>query len=239
MGPGIEKEDSGFLHCIRYSSNLIKRVCRNTLQAATQALVSGVVCGPRLRARLAEVLGFTLRRDWESQSSVVVKRVWLTDCSSLVSHLTSNLIGKVKEKRLSIDLRSLRQGLLRYQGQELDKISVDKLHDFCRWIGTSGMLVGCLTKAISADDLVKALVTEFRDGFATSESVCKKIQKRAQRRSKKLKVRADPGQKRRLRTESWTLPKKGNDHDRIRFLFKEGCPLYFYVVFSSKMPPYL
>jgi len=97
----------------------------------------------------------------------------------------SNTVGRVEDKRLSIDSASLRQDLWKYRGTEVDKLDIHRFDDWIKWVDTSGMVIDCLTKAMSADALVEALKSGFLDYSATPLSTAQKIRKRAQRRSKK------------------------------------------------------
>ena len=64
-GPdSFEKKGMG-VHLIGYSSTIIGRVCRSTLQAETYALSDGVEESMRLRAALGDAHGVFLRTDWE------------------------------------------------------------------------------------------------------------------------------------------------------------------------------
>ena len=65
----------------------------------------------------------------------------MTDCKSLEEHLTAPTMGKTEDKRLSIDLSSLRQDIWT-RGQEEVEILYPKF--FCdkfRWIDTSILAV--------------------------------------------------------------------------------------------------
>jgi hypothetical protein len=93
------------VHMIGFGSTLIKRVCRATLQAETYALQDGVENGFRLRALLAEI------HDRLGDHEAFCPHLWLSDCASLVQHLTANNGAKVADKRLGIEMESLRQPL--------------------------------------------------------------------------------------------------------------------------------
>ena len=53
------------VHLIGFSSTIIGRVCRSTLQAETYALSDGVEESMRLRAALADAHDVFLRAYWE------------------------------------------------------------------------------------------------------------------------------------------------------------------------------
>ena len=149
-------------HLIGFGSTLIKRVCRATLQAETYALQHGVEEGYRLRAILAEMHG---NADHESFCA----HLWLSDCQSLVQHLTSHVGTKVQDKRLSIEMEALRQ-------------SLESPHEILRWIDTSAMLADALTKAMKPDLLLGCLAC-CRINLTPAEwSVADKQKKQEQRR---------------------------------------------------------
>ena len=71
--------------------------------------------------------------------------------------LRSNSLGKVDDKRLSIDLTGLRQLLwFDENNEELDELK-EELPDEIRWIDTSIMLVDALTKDMNSNNLPKAM----------------------------------------------------------------------------------
>ena len=105
----------------------------------------------------------------------------MTDCKSLEEHLTTPTMGKTEDKRLSIDLSSLRQDIWT-RGQEEVEILHPKLFcDKIRWIDTSIMAVDCLTKAMPNDFLVNILSTGSYDVTADPESTIKKAKKQLAR----------------------------------------------------------
>ena len=97
------------VHLIGYSSTIIGRVCRSTLQAEMYALSDGVEESMRLRAALADAHGVFLRTDWEYHTARFMRNVWMIDCNSLNDHLRNPTFTKCSDKRLSIDLAALRQ----------------------------------------------------------------------------------------------------------------------------------
>ena len=62
-GPDSFDKNSMGVHLIRYSSTIIGRGCRSTLQAETYALSDGVEESMRLRAALADAHGVFLHTD--------------------------------------------------------------------------------------------------------------------------------------------------------------------------------
>ena len=67
------------VHLIGYSSMIIGRVSRSTLQAETYALSDGVEESMRLRAALADAHGVFLRTDWEYHTARFMRNVWKID----------------------------------------------------------------------------------------------------------------------------------------------------------------
>ena len=129
------------MYLIGYSSTIIGRVCRSTLQAETYALSDGVEESMRLRAALADAHGVSLR----------------TDCNSLSDHPRNPTFTKCSDKRLSIDLGALRQMVwLTPDGELREEICSDQ-PDMVRWIDTSCMVADCLTKRMRSERLSECL----------------------------------------------------------------------------------
>jgi hypothetical protein len=183
-GTDMIEGEVGTFHPIQYGSNLIRRLCRSTLHAETQAMQAATEEGWKIRATIAELRGIKHSRDWEKSSSNTVKHLWLTDCRSLKDHLTSPTLGRVTDKRLDIDLAALRQDLWNYQGSDVEHLSDEKFHDKIRWIDTSCMLVDCMTKSMNPKLLVEALDTSIIDLRPTAKSTEMKNKKKSQRASK-------------------------------------------------------
>ena len=108
-GPDSFDKNGTGVHLIGYSSTIIGRTCRSTLQAETHALSDGVEKSMRLRAALADAHGVFLRTDWEYHTARFMRNVWMIDCNSLNDHLRNPTFTKCSDKRLSIDLAALRQ----------------------------------------------------------------------------------------------------------------------------------
>ena len=108
-GPDSFDKNGMGVHLIGYSSTIIGRVCRSTLQAETYALSDGVEESMRLRAALADAHGVFLRTDWEYHTARFMRNVWMIHCNSLNDHLRNPTFTKCSDKRLSIDLAALRQ----------------------------------------------------------------------------------------------------------------------------------
>ena len=87
-----------------------------------------------------------------------MKILWCTDCRSLSDHLVMPGISEVSDKRLAIDLTSLRQELWRGPGSLVgnptytDELPLDRTTD-CRWISTKTMVADALTKQMRCEQL--------------------------------------------------------------------------------------
>ena len=119
------------MHLIGYSSTIIGRVCRSTLQADPYALSDGVEESMRLRAALADAHGVLFRTDWENHTARFMRNVWMIDCNSVNDHLRNPTFTKCSDKRLSIDwLRCVKlSGHSSARHGEMDR---RKLHGDCR-----------------------------------------------------------------------------------------------------------
>jgi len=95
--------------------------------------------------------------------------------------LTASTMGKTEDKRLSIDLCSLRQDLWTKGKDELEMLHSTKFSDKVRWIDTSVMAVDCLTKVMPTDFFVKILMTGMYDITPDPESTLKKAKKQLAR----------------------------------------------------------
>ncbi|CAE7367988.1 RE1 [Symbiodinium necroappetens] len=136
----------GHLYPIEWHSTIIRRVCKSTLQAESLSLLLGVAEGEHARAVL-----HGLYEDMEKLGSVAwtvaaqdrTPLLWVTDCMSLKEHLVNPAASSVSDKRLAIDLSSLRQELWREDGQAAD--GKTRL----LWTSTDKMLADALTKRIT------------------------------------------------------------------------------------------
>ena len=88
---------------------------------------------------------------------------WYTDCRSLSDHLTNVNAAAVSDKRLAIDLMSLRQELWRERGNLVgnptysDELPTDRT-TLCSWVATKTMPAHSLTKGVKSpqmDELMK------------------------------------------------------------------------------------
>ena len=187
------------MHIIGWRSTMIKRVCRSTFNAETQALIDSVAAGARVRTIVADCKGLIVEGGrWLEQSRFAMKHVWLTDCESLHSYLVNPIAANAEDKRLEIDLQDLRQILWEDQhGNPKDDLSIDQ-SDKIRWIATSAMLADPLTKLMKCCRLEDALSNHVLDLEATAASQMQKLMKQKQRAS-------------RARTETQDIDNAGDD----------------------------
>ncbi|CAE7832525.1 GIP [Symbiodinium sp. CCMP2592] len=186
------KGNKGSIHPILWTSNLVRRVCRSTIQAEAYTLQAGVEDGDVLRAAVTDIFGCLDMKRWEATSAKFVKQIWMTDCKSLELTLSNPKCNKHSDKRLSIEIASLRQELWRKAGEKAGdpfyddyKPVDDQLTDIVRWIDTDVMIADPLTKVMEPVKLVEALKTNTLDVEQPLESVVKKRAKQLQRRSTK------------------------------------------------------
>ncbi|CAE7211787.1 RE1 [Symbiodinium sp. CCMP2592] len=179
------KGNRGSIHPILWASNLVRRVCRSTIQAEAYTLQAGVEDGDVLRAAVTDIFGCLDMKRWEATSAK-------TDCKSLELTLSNPKCNKHSDKRLSIEIASLRQELWRKAGEKAGdpfyddyKPADDQLTDIVRWIDTDVMIADPLTKVMEPVKLVEALKTNTLDVEQPLESVVKKRAKQLQRRSTK------------------------------------------------------
>ena len=86
----------------------------------------------------------------EENCAQVKTHLWMTDCQSLSDYLVSPAAAVTEDKRLEIDLESLRESLWDYyDGRPKDDIH-DSQTDKPRWIDASTMLCDPLTKSGAA-----------------------------------------------------------------------------------------
>ena len=112
---------------------------------------------------------------------MTMRHLWMTDCKSLEDHLTASTMGKTEDKRLSIDLSSLRQDLWTMGKDELEMLHPTRFCDKVRWVDTSVMVVDCLTKVMPVGFLVDILMTGVYNITPDPESTLKKAKKQLAR----------------------------------------------------------
>ena len=100
----------------------MKRVCRSTLQAEVLSAQDGVESAHYVRSliysfEVPRVLAGAEGFAWKVEALDSRTIHWITDCRSFVSYMSTNGQGTVSDKRLAIDLTSLRQDLWRVSGE--------------------------------------------------------------------------------------------------------------------------
>ena len=160
-GSKFLESGEGKIHILSYHSNVIRRVCRSTVQAETLSMLSGYEEGEHLRA----VLDGMHHADVDNKLVRAMDTYnlhMLTDCRSLEEHLKQAGLHTVGDKRLAIDLCGLRQMVWRDHGQEVgDPLYADappelgstKVH----WIETKTMLADSLTKEMKNHQILEVM----------------------------------------------------------------------------------
>ena len=138
----------------------------------------------RIRAVIADMRGRYQKGQWESICANEVNSIWLTDCQSLHDYLINPTAQGSEDKRLEIDLESLRESLWEFPDGRLKDDIRDDQTDKPRWIDTSVMLCDPLTKDGSStfhSRLRTAMSTGIMDLNPTVESQMKKLQQQKHR----------------------------------------------------------
>jgi hypothetical protein len=200
--PNLGDGDECHFHLIGHGSTIVKRVCRSTVQAEAYSLQAGVEEGDRLRAAVADLRGHLDMKCWESSSTASMKQIWITDCKSVEQVLLRPTLAKMADKRLSIEVASLRQSLWRRRGDSSSSPMIEDdrpsdVTDHVRWIDTDVMIADPLTKQMDAGKLNEALTTNYWSFKQPVESVLKKRAKQLARR-KTVPEAQDCGHKREL-----------------------------------------
>ena len=177
--------DKTRVHCVSFSSTIQKRVVSSTMKAESYQLTEVVEAADLIRAAIADAHGQLDHRNWEGSAASWCKSQWLTDCKSCADSLHKP-VAKGIDKRLGIELASLRQFLWRRRYSDLpDRRLLEELPcdedrtDKCRWIDTTVMSCDCLTKSMPEDYLVKILDTNLWDVSQSTEAKATKLRKAA------------------------------------------------------------
>ena len=181
----IPHGDKTQVHCVSFSSTIQKRVVSSTMKAESYQLTEVVEAADLIRAAIADAHGQLDHRNWEGSAASWCKSQWLTDCKSCADSLHKP-VAKGIDKRLGIELASLRQFLWRRRYNDLpDRRLLEELPcdedrtDKCRWIDTTVMSCDCLTKSMPEDYLVKILDTNLWDVSQSIEAKATKLRKAA------------------------------------------------------------
>ena len=139
-----------------FASNTIRRVCRSTLQCEAYSLQAGQESGDKLRGALAELMGqLDSMKTWLDDSRSCIPHLMLSDCRSLRDHLASEVLGRVADKRLAIELQSINESLWQDGRRTWD------MHhgggDMVIWIATGTMVSDALTKSMRPDLIIRVL----------------------------------------------------------------------------------
>ena len=115
-------------------------------------------------------------RNWEASAAAFMHAVWFTACESARAALMRPVQGKMSDKRLGIEVASLRQSLWRIPGETvglpgLDEKRPEETTDSIRWIDTDIMLADPLAKSMTSDKPTEALRTNKRDLAQPIESL--------------------------------------------------------------------
>ena len=145
-----------YVHPIEWSSSSLKRVCRSTLQAETLSSMIGSESAQHLRTVLYGSLHEKppgRDHDWQIQSMDSRYVYWLTDCRSLVDFMGTLSGNSVSDKRLAIDLTTLRPELWRPAGRLTGDPAAQPgmpqdARDQMYWVSTRDMVADGLTKSM-------------------------------------------------------------------------------------------
>ena len=169
----IDKE-SAMVHLVSFSSNIIRRVCRSTVQAETYNLQNCVEYGDLVRAAVCDARGSLERSRWEASAAGQIHLKWFTDCRSTFDALQRPVQAKMQDKRLGIEVASMRQSLWRRPGGDrTDPRTMEqrptKTTDTVLWIDTAVMPADPLTKSMKSDflrDIIEKNFWDFRQPAA-------------------------------------------------------------------------
>ena len=134
---------------VEWRSHTCKRICRSTFAAETMSCAEGVELAAAFRGMLQEVL----YPDCELlEARIPVMAV--TDCKSLFDTIHREGGKAPAEKRLILDLASLRQF---FDNERRPGGACDAWRAPLRWVPTEEMLADCLTKVMGGERLREAL----------------------------------------------------------------------------------
>ena len=186
------------VHFLEWSSKVLRRVCRSTLQAEAYSLTAAVESAGHVRALLAEARGPLPKGPelWDFAARAGRKLFWMTDCRSLHDTLVRTALARVLDKRLSLELCALRQDLWRDSepgprdpGVEDDRPPPERATDEVIWIDTQVMLSDSLTKACDTSVLLHAMAEGLWSARQPPDAAIGKQLKQAGRRALKQRDR--------------------------------------------------
>ena len=124
------------------------------------------------------------------KSAASMQQIWFTDCQSVHDALVNPTMSKMADKRLSIEIASLRQNLWRQRGEAIgDPTYAESLPndptDTVRWVDTHVMIADPLTKTMEPTKMQEALNENYWNTKQPIQSVIEKQAKSLARRKGK------------------------------------------------------
>ena len=181
--PDARTADTFHVSLVSYGSSAMKRVVRSTIQAEAYNLQQVVEEADLIRAAVLDCRGLLDRSNWEVSASDQMKSVWIVDCNSIKTALSKPVVRTI-DKRLGIELASLRQQLWRYPGRDDVAARVqdgppdeEQATDTLRWVDTRVMPTDPLTKVMAGNFLQSVLDTGVWDTTQPEKSRQEKAQK--------------------------------------------------------------
>ena len=160
-----DEKEAIYVMPLEWQSTTLKRICRSTLQAETLSSMNGSEAAQHLRVVLyasenPKEKGRDVHWNIAAMDSKVI--YWLTDCRSLVDLMGSMTGSQISDKRLAIDMTTLRAELWRPKGHFMgDPASQDGMpEDACDqmyWISTRDMVSDGMTKSMRWDAIRNVL----------------------------------------------------------------------------------
>ena len=102
-----------FFHVIGFTSSILRRACRSTIEAETFNIQYAVEAGDIIGAGIADMHGMLDHMNWEASVAAFMHAVWFTDCESARAAFMRLVQGKISDKRLGIEVASSRRSLWR------------------------------------------------------------------------------------------------------------------------------
>ena len=188
--------DEGAVHLVSFASTVQKRVVSSTMKAESYQLTEVVEAADLMRATLADCHGCLDHSNWETSASQWCVSQWSTDCRSCADTLAKP-VNKGVDKRLGIELASLRQFLWRRRGEASPDRRLLEEHppmsertDICRWVDTTVMAADCLTKLMKEDFLQAIIESNIWNSAQTAEAKAIKLRKSEGSHRRKAERRA-------------------------------------------------
>ena len=82
----------------------------------------------------------------------------LSDCRSLVANLNAEVLSRVPDKRLQIELVAIRQSIFDGDGRRTAEV-YPRGGDRADWVATAAQIADCLTKIMKPTNMLKVLDT--------------------------------------------------------------------------------